>query len=46
MSLLFMKKTQFIIVTQNRATMEVADVLYGVTMSPDGTSKILSLKLT
>lgn len=42
----FMKKTQFIIVTHNRATMEVADVLYGVTMSPDGTSKILSLKLT
>jgi len=42
----FMKKTQFIIVTHNRATMEAADVLYGVTMSPDGTSKILSLKLS
>ena len=42
----FAKKTQFIIVTHNRATMEVADVLYGVTMSPDGTSKVLSLKLT
>lgn len=42
----FAKKTQFIIVTHNRATMEIADVLYGVTMSPDGTSKILSLKLT
>jgi chromosome segregation protein len=42
----FEKKTQFIIVTHNRSTMEAADVLYGVTMSPDGTSKIVSLKLT
>ena len=42
----FAKKTQFIIVTHNRATMEAADVLYGVTMLPDGTSKILSLKLS
>ncbi len=39
------KKTQFVIVTHNRATMEVANVLYGVTMGDDGTSKILSLKL-
>jgi chromosome segregation ATPase len=41
----FSKKTQFIIITHNRATMEVADVLYGVTLAEDGTSKILSLKL-
>lgn len=41
----FSPKTQFIIVTHNRVTMEAADVLYGVTMSPDGTSKIVSLKL-
>ncbi len=41
----FSKKTQFIIVTHNRATMESADVLYGVTLGEDGTSKILSLKL-
>ena len=41
----FSKKTQFVIVTHNRATMEVADVLYGVTMSDDGTSKLVSLKL-
>lgn len=41
----FSRKTQFIIVTHNRATMEAADVLYGVTMSGDGTSKVVSLKL-
>ena len=41
----FSKKTQFVIVTPNRATMEVADVLYGVTMGEDGTSRVLSLKL-
>ncbi|MBI3588974.1 MAG: AAA family ATPase [Candidatus Liptonbacteria bacterium] len=41
----FAKKTQFIIITHNRASMEVANVLYGVTLSADGTSKILSLKL-
>ncbi len=41
----FSKRTQFILVTHNRATMEIADVLYGVTMGEDGVSKILSLKL-
>ncbi len=41
----FSKKTQFIIVTHNRASMEVADILYGVTLGADGTSKIVSLKL-
>ncbi len=41
----FAKRTQFVIVTHNRATMEVADILYGVTLNEDGTSKILSLKL-
>ncbi len=40
----FSKKTQFILVTHNRATMEVAEVLYGVTMADDGTSRVLSLK--
>ncbi len=42
----FGKKTQFVIVTHNRATMEAAQALYGVTMSADGTSKLVSLKLT
>ncbi len=41
----FSKKTQFIVVTHNRAIMEVANALYGITLGEDGTSKILSLKL-
>ena len=41
----FSKKSQFIVVTHNRATMEAADVLYGVTVAEDGSSKVLSLKL-
>lgn len=41
----FSKKTQFIVVTHNRATMEAADILYGVTLGDDGSSKIVSLKL-
>lgn len=38
-------KTQFIVITHNRATMGIADILYGVTMGDDGVSKLLSLKL-
>ena len=38
-------KTQFVVVTHNRSTMEHADILYGVTMGDDGISKVLSLKL-
>ncbi|MBI3638640.1 AAA family ATPase, partial [Candidatus Wolfebacteria bacterium] len=41
----FSKKTQFIIATHNRATMEAANILYGVTMGEDGASKVISLKL-
>ena len=40
----FANKVQFIIVTHNRTIMETADVLYGVTMNDDGTSKLISLK--
>ncbi|MDO8559903.1 MAG: AAA family ATPase [bacterium] len=38
-------KTQFIVITHNRATMHRAAVLYGVTMGDDGVSRILSLQL-
>ncbi|MDI6734171.1 MAG: AAA family ATPase [Patescibacteria group bacterium] len=41
----FSKKSQFVIVTHNRVTMNVADILYGVTMGDDGVSTVLSLKL-
>ena len=41
----FSKETRFIVVTHNRATMEAANVLYGVTLDADGTSKVLSMKL-
>lgn len=41
----FSGKTQFIVVTHNREVMEVANVLYGVTIGEEGTSKVLSLKL-
>ncbi len=39
------KKTQLILVTHNRETMQRAGILYGVTMGEDGVSRILSLKL-
>ena len=41
----FSKHTQFLVVTHNRATMESADILYGVTLGEDGASKVVSLKL-
>jgi chromosome segregation protein len=41
----FSKHTQFLVVTHNRATMEAADILYGVTLAEDGSSKVVSLKL-
>ncbi len=36
-------KTQFVVVTHNRATMAQANVLYGVTMGDDGVSQLLSV---
>ena len=37
------KKTQFIVITHRRGTMEASDVLYGVTMQEQGISKLLRL---
>ncbi len=38
-------KTQFIVITHNRNTMEKASILYGVAMGRDGVSKLLSVHL-
>ena len=39
------KKTQFIVITHRRGTMEASDVLYGVTMQEQGVSKLLRVDL-
>jgi len=39
------KQTQFIVITHNRSTVEVADTIYGVSMGDDGVSQVLSLSL-
>jgi chromosome segregation protein len=39
------KQTQFIVVTHNRNTVQVADVIYGITMGRDSASQQISLKL-
>lgn len=41
----YSSKTQFIVVTHRRGTMEAANVLYGVTMQERGISKLLSLNI-
>ncbi len=38
-------RTQFIVITHNRGTIEAADTLYGVSMDEGGVSKVLSLRL-
>ncbi|MGO9378837.1 MAG: chromosome segregation protein SMC [Dissulfurispiraceae bacterium] len=40
------EETQFIVITHNRATMEAANYLYGITMEEPGVSKALSLKFS
>ena len=39
------QKTQFIIITHNRRTIEIADTIYGVSMGSDSVSRVLGLKL-
>ncbi len=41
----FSSKTQMIVITHNRRTMEVADVIYGITMQEQGVSKVVSMRL-
>jgi chromosome segregation protein len=38
-------ETQFIVITHNRNTVQVADVIYGVTMGRDSASQVISLRL-
>lgn len=39
------KSTQFVVITHNRNTVQVADVIYGITMGRDTASQVISLKL-
>jgi len=41
----YQDRAQFIVVTHQRRTMEIADVLYGVTMAGDGESRVLSRRV-
>jgi chromosome segregation protein len=39
------EKTQFVIITHNRNTVQAAEVIYGITMGRDTASQVISLKL-
>ena len=40
------QKSQVVLVTHNKRTMEIADALYGVTMEEAGVSKLVSVRMT
>ncbi len=40
----FLEQSQFIVITHSKRTMQIADVLYGVTMQEQGVSKRVSVK--
>ena len=42
----FAERQQMIVITHNKATMEMADVLYGVTMQEPGVSRLVSVKMS
>ena len=39
------EKTQLVVITHNRETMRQADIIYGITMSADGISRLLIHKV-
>jgi chromosome segregation protein len=39
------RRTQFIVITHNRRTIEQADSIYGISMAPDAASRVLSMRL-
>ena len=39
------QRTQFIVITHNRRTIEVSDSIYGISMAPDAASRVLSMRL-
>lgn len=38
-------KTQFVVITHNRSTMESAQIMYGISMAEEGISRAISVKL-